>query len=154
LSIFKAIGLVGFDAYDTGMAKLKHHRIDLLVEVETQPIRYWVSDTSPSGAIVEKLLNGAMATPGDTHDFEKKDMSRRRQVRYIDWLFPGVLGMNMMFSALYGVGWVVVRYRKNGVLKRLKATPLTALEYLSAQLLSRIFLLMFTLVVISGWDAT
>jgi ABC-2 type transport system permease protein len=72
----------------------------------------------------------------------------RVPVRYIDWLFPGVLGMNMMFSALYGVGWVVVRYRKNGVLKRLKATPLTAFEYLSAQLLSRIFLLMFTLVIV------
>jgi ABC-2 type transport system permease protein len=41
-----------------------------------------------------------------------------------------------------------VRYRKNGVLKRLKATPLTAFEYLSAQMLSRIFLLMFTLAVV------
>jgi ABC-2 type transport system permease protein len=78
---------------------------------------------------------------------EKKDI-QGVQVRYIDWLFPGVLGMNMMFSALYGVGWVVVRYRKNGVLKRLKATPLTAFEYLSAQLLSRIFLLMFTLAIV------
>jgi ABC-type multidrug transport system permease subunit len=41
-----------------------------------------------------------------------------------------------------------VRYRKNGVLKRLKVTPLSAFEYLSAQALSRIFLLMFTLVVV------
>jgi hypothetical protein len=56
--------------------------------------------------------------------------------------------MNMMFSALWGVGYIVVRYRKNGVLKRLKATPLTAFEYLSAQMLSRIFLLMFTLAVV------
>jgi ABC-2 type transport system permease protein len=47
-----------------------------------------------------------------------------------------------MFSALWGVGYVVVRYRKNGVLKRLKVTPLTAFEYLTAQALSRIFLLM------------
>ncbi len=56
--------------------------------------------------------------------------------------------MNMMFSALWGVGYIVVRYRKNGVLKRLKATPLTPFEYLCAQTLSRIFLLMFTLVVV------
>jgi ABC-type multidrug transport system permease subunit len=47
----------------------------------------------------------------------------------------------------------VVRYRKNGVLRRLKATPLTAFEYLSAQMVSRIFLLMFTLVVVwTGCD--
>jgi ABC-type multidrug transport system permease subunit len=59
----------------------------------------------------------------------------------------------MMFSALWGVGYVVVRYRKNGVLKRLKATPLNAFEYLTAQAISRIFLLMFTLVIVwTGCD--
>jgi ABC-2 type transport system permease protein len=54
-------------------------------------------------------------------------------VRYVDWLFPGILGMNMMFSCLFGVGYVVLRYRKSGFLKRLHATPLTAFEFLSAQ---------------------
>lgn len=49
--------------------------------------------------------------------------------------------MNMMFSALFGVGFVIVRYRKNGMLKRLKATPITAFEYLSAQIASRIILI-------------
>ncbi|BBO67127.1 transport permease protein [Desulfosarcina alkanivorans] len=144
---FKAISLVGFDTYAQGMDKLKHHKIDLLVEAGTRPVRYWVSDASPSGAIAERLLKGALAVPPAGDRFEKRDV-QGVPIRYIDWLFPGVLGMNMMFSALYGVGWVVVRYRKNGVLKRLKATPLTAFEYLSAQLLSRIFLLMFTLVMV------
>ncbi len=144
---FKAISLVGFETRAQGMDKLKHHKIDLLVETGTQPIRYWVSDSSPSGAIVERLLKEALVPSDSAVRFEKKDI-QGIQIRYIDWLFPGVLGMNMMFSALYGVGWVVVRYRKNGVLKRLKATPLTAFEYLTAQLLSRIFLLMFTLVIV------
>jgi ABC-type polysaccharide/polyol phosphate export permease len=144
---FKAIAFVGFDTRIQGMDKLKHHKIDLLVEAGTEPVRYWVSDASPSGAIVERLLKGALAPPDTGKKLEKIDI-QGVPIRYIDWLFPGVLGMNMMFSALYGVGWVVVRYRKNGVLKRLKATPLTAFEYLTAQLLSRIFLLMFTLVVV------
>jgi ABC-type multidrug transport system permease subunit len=47
-----------------------------------------------------------------------------------------------MFSALFGVGFVIVRYRKNGMLKRLKATPITAFEYLSAQIASRMILIM------------
>jgi len=144
---FKAISLVGFENRAQGMDKLKHHKIDLLIEAGTQPIRYWVSDSSPSGAIVERLLKGALAPSDSDERVDKKDI-QGIPIRYIDWLFPGVLGMNMMFSALYGVGWVVVRYRKNGVLKRLKATPLTAFEYLAAQLLSRIFLLMFTLVIV------
>lgn len=150
---FKAVELIGFTSLAEGTERLKHHRIDLLVEAGTAPVRYWVSDSSPSGAIVERLLTGVRPAADSDPRFEKKPI-QGRQVRYLDWLFPGVLGMNMMFSALYGVGWVVVRYRKNGVLKRLKATPLTAFEYLSAQLLSRIFLLMFTLVVIwLGCDA-
>ena len=144
---FKAISWVGFENLNQAMDKLKLHKIDLLIEAGTQPVRYWVSDSSPTGAIVERLLKGALVPPNNGHRFEKKEI-QGIQIRYIDWLFPGVLGMNMMFSALYGVGWVVVRYRKNGVLKRLKATPLTAFEFLTAQLLSRIFLLMFMLVVV------
>ena len=144
---FEAVAWIGFEDRRQGLEQLKHHKIDLLVESGTHPVRYWVSDASPSGTIVEKLLQGAMTPDPGSGLLEKADV-QGAPVRYIDWLFPGILGMNMMFSALYGVGWVVVRYRKNGVLKRLKATPLTAFEYLGAQMLSRIFLLMFTLVVI------
>jgi ABC-2 type transport system permease protein len=61
----------------------------------------------------------------------------------VDWLFPGILGMNMMFSCLFGVGYVVLRYRKTGFLKRLHATPLTAFEFLTAQVLSRLCLIVF-----------
>lgn len=147
---FKAISLIGFDNQVQGMDKLKHHKIDLLIEAGTRPVRYWVSDSSPAGAIAERLLKASLVPPPDSGKWLEKRDIQGTQIRYIDWLFPGVLGMNMMFSALYGVGWVVVRYRKNGVLKRLKATPLTAFEYLAAQLLSRIFLLMFTLAIV--WE--
>jgi len=58
----------------------------------------------------------------------------------VDWVMPGVLGMNVMFSCLFGVGYVIVRYRKNGVLRRLKATPLRAHEFLLAQIVSRLLL--------------
>ena len=63
-------------------------------------------------------------------------------VRYADWVLPGVLAMNVMFSSLWGVGWVIVRYRKNGVLRRLKATPLSPFEFLTAQVLSRLLVVM------------
>ncbi|BBO80332.1 transport permease protein [Desulfosarcina ovata subsp. sediminis] len=145
---FASLSFVGFESDEIGLQKLKHHKIDLLIQAHTRPVRYWVADSSPSGAIVERLLREALASDQAANpQFEKEDI-QGLQIRYVDWLFPGILGMNMMFSALYGVGWVVVRYRKNGVLKRLKATPLTAFEYLAAQLLSRIFLLMVTLTIV------
>ena len=79
--------------------------------------------------------------------------SSGRPIRYVDWLVPGVLGMNMMFSCLFGVGYVIVRYRKNGFLKRLNATPLKAIEFIAAQVASRLMLIMsITIAVYIGTD--
>jgi ABC-type multidrug transport system permease subunit len=138
---------IGFQTLEEGLDRLRHHKIDLLIQTDVKPFRYWVDDTSPKGYILEKAFRGSLVEKADDRTASRMEFKGKR-IRYIDWLFPGILSMNMMFSALWGVGYIVVRYRKNGVLKRLKATPLTAFEYLSAQVLSRIFLLMFTLTVV------
>ncbi len=147
LKRIRYVEFIGFRDFDEGMKQLKHHRIDLLLRKGMGKPYYWVSSTSPKGYIAEQMLRSAMASDLGGKLGEKKTI-KGVEIKYIDWMFPGILAMNMMFSALWGVGYIIVRYRKNGVLKRLKATPLTALEYLSAQMLSRIFLLMFSLVII------
>ena len=125
---------------DTGTQKLTHQQIDLLMQAG-QPAQYWVNTDSPKGYIAEKLLLAA-------HPDAQRQTVSGKAVRYVDWLFPGILGMNMMFSCLFGVGYVVVRYRKSGFLKRLHATPLSAFEFLSAQVLSRLLLILFVTVVL------
>jgi ABC-type multidrug transport system permease subunit len=130
-----------------GLLKLKYHKIDFLLKLGQPPYEYWISDDSPKGYVVEQMFKASLIPPGVQTPAEKKAI-QGTSIRYIDWLFPGILAMNMMFSALWGVGYVVVRYRKNGTLKRLKVTPLSAFEYLAAQAVSRIFLLMFTLIVV------
>jgi ABC-2 type transport system permease protein len=118
-----------------GLPKITHQQIDLLVALQSPP-RYWVNTDSPKGYIVEKLL--LAAAPG-----ARRQPVTGATVRYVDWLFPGILGMNLMFSCLFGVGYVILRYRKSGFLKRLHATPLTAFEFLTAQVLSRLCLILF-----------
>lgn len=130
----------------SGERLLQQHKLDLLLDGSSTDHAYWINDSSPTGYLAEKLFLVSFLPEGE--DIARKQLIEGREIRYIDWFFPGLLGMNMMFSSLWGVGYVVVRYRKNGTLKRLKATPLTSLEYLSAQMLSRIFLLMFTLLVV------
>ena len=143
----RLVQYIGLQNLQQGLFKLKHHKIDLLIDIRAKPYRYWISDASPKGYVVEKMLTAIYSTES-TAVLDRQKMVVAHQIRYIDWLFPGILGMNIMFSSLYGVGFVVVRYRKNGVLKRLRATPLTAFEYLSAQMLSRLFLLLFTLTIL------
>ncbi|MBU0674280.1 MAG: ABC transporter permease [Proteobacteria bacterium] len=137
---------IGFPDQATGLKKLKHHQIDFLIRIDTPTPLYWQLDSSPKGYLVERLFQSAFVP--ENNPYGTKEIVEGREIRYLDWLFPGILGMNMMFSALWGVGYVVVRYRKNGVLKRLKATPLTAFEYMTAQALSRFFLQIFTLIVV------
>ncbi|HEY7887095.1 MAG TPA: ABC transporter permease [Steroidobacteraceae bacterium] len=118
-----------------GLYKITHQSIDLLLDLDGTA-RYWVNTDSPKGYIVEKLL--IAADPG-----ARRQPVTGQAVRYVEWLFPGILAMNMMFSCLFGVGYVVLRYRKSGFLKRLHATPLSAFEFLSAQVLSRLSLILF-----------
>jgi ABC-2 type transport system permease protein len=61
--------------------------------------------------------------------------------RYIDWLIPGLLGMNIMGTGLWGIGFSIVQARTRKLLKRLLATPMIRSEYLLAHLLARLVFL-------------
>jgi ABC-2 type transport system permease protein len=131
---------------DDALRKLSHQQLDLLVDFDGGT-HYWVNTDSPKGYVAERLLLAAEPAA-------QREPVTGKALRYVDWLFPGILGMNMMFSCLFGVGYVVLRYRKSGFLKRLHATPLTAFEFLSAQVLSRLSLIVFvTLVLYAGIGA-
>jgi hypothetical protein len=121
-----------------GFRKVERHRLDLLVRFRDER-RYWVNPESPRGYFAERLLLQSDAAAGGR--MQKAQISGD-PIRYVDWVLPGILGMNMMFSCLFGVGYVVVRYRKNGFLKRLRATPLRPHEFIMAQVASRLLLVL------------
>ncbi len=132
---------------DEALVKVERHQLDLLVELGEQR-RYWVNPESPKGYFVEKVL---LQSEGDEPARIRREPVSGDAIAYTDWVLPGILGMNMMFSCLFGVGYVVVRYRKNGFLKRLRATPLTSLEFIVAQVASRMMLIMvITTIVYAG----
>ena len=134
---FKSIRFIDFITYESveeAKNKLSRHTIDLVIDSSSN--QYWVNKESAKSYLVEKIFITQL-------DGFNRLETKGKKIRYVDWVLPGILGMNMMFSCLFGVGYVIVRYRKNAVLKRLKATPLSAFEFVSAQLLSRLFIVMF-----------
>lgn len=135
-----AVEYVGYDDRDEGLERVRYHQIDLLVDVPAGA--YYINESSTNGPLVRELLT---SMHGDR--FEQQTVTGR-PIRYVDWFVPGLIGMNMMFSGVFGVGFVLVRYRKNGVLKRLKATPVTAFEFVSAQVASRFLIVVITSVVV------
>lgn len=132
------IRFVPYQDIDEALRKVERHQLDLLIDIGP-PTRYWINPTAPKGYFVEFALLQAGAPVANS---VIKEQIEGDPVRYADWILPGVLGMNMMFSCMFGVGYVVVRYRKNGFLKRLRATPLTSLEFITAQVASRMVLIM------------
>ena len=137
------IRFIEFDEAQSNLHKVERHQVDLLFDPATN--RYWINQTSPNGYIVEKLLVAAFADSGESL---QQILVEGDEIRYIDWVIPGVIAMNIMWGALFGIGYVIVRYRKFGVLKRLSATPVTAVEFLCAQIMSRLWLMVAVNVVI------
>jgi ABC-type multidrug transport system permease subunit len=130
---------------DTDAARklVAQHQIDLLLApgFAGGASRYWINPDSASGYLVEQLL--LQLDPGAV-----KQVVSGEAVRYVDWVLPGVLSMGMMFGCFFGVGHAVVQYRRTGFLKRLRATPLSAFEFITAQVLSRLILTIATAIVL------
>lgn len=135
---------VAVEDRQSSLAKVGRHQLDALLIPAEQ--RYFYNPSSPKGAVIHRMLQ---TLPNWTAEVEEG-----AGLRYVDWLLPGILGMNIMFSCLFGVGYVIVRYRKNGYLKRLSATPVSALDFIIAQVLSRLVLIMvITVAVFAGVHA-
>ncbi|MEM9385740.1 MAG: ABC transporter permease [Pseudomonadota bacterium] len=58
-------------------------------------------------------------------------------IRYIDWLFPGILGMNLMITGIWSIGFAIADTRQKKLLRRLMVTPMRRWHFLAAFILGR-----------------
>ena len=73
--------------------------------------------------------------------------------RYIDFVIPGLLGMNLLGSGVWGIGFGIVDARGKRLLKRFMATPMSRTEYLLSFLLSRLAFLVLEVITLVGFGA-
>jgi ABC-type multidrug transport system permease subunit len=71
--------------------------------------------------------------------------------RYIDFVVPGLLGMNLMGSAMWGLGFSIVEARQKKLLKRLVASPMPKWQYLASFMLSRLTMLIIEVAAFLGF---
>ncbi len=76
---------------------------------------------------------------------------KERGARYVDFVVPGLLGMNLMGSGIWGLGFAIVDARRKHLLKRLIATPMSRTQYLASFLLSRLTMLVIEVAVLLGF---
>jgi ABC-2 type transport system permease protein len=116
---------------------------------------YRYDDTNPEGRTAHMLADRAVQqAAGRVDPVSSSDVLMREPgSRYIDFLIPGLLGMNLMGSAIWGMGFTVVDARRKKLLKRLIATPMPKQYFLLSYVFSRILMLVAEVGIVLGFGA-
>lgn len=141
-------------APEAAAAALRTGKLDLVVAPGPPPI-YRFDPTRPEGRVARLLVDDAIQRaagrldPAPVRDAAVIEPGSR----YIDFLIPGLAGMGLMQSGLWGVGYVIVEMRTRKLVKRLVATPMRKRDFLLGFVLVRAFFLLVELPVLFGFGA-
>jgi ABC-2 type transport system permease protein len=133
---------------------LRHGKVSLVID-STHSLTYRYDPTNPDSRSARRETDDALqAAAGRKNVIPAKDEYVHEQgARYIDFLIPGLLGMNLMGTGMWGMGFTIANARMKKLLKRLIATPMRKSQYVMAQFLSRLIFLVVEVVflVVFGW---
>ena len=126
----------------TARRRLRTGRTSLVIvgrDTSGLELEYWLDPTRSQSVLARHSADDALQRASG-----REDVARVRDVeiqepgaRYIDFLIPGILGMNLMGGGLWGVGFVTVDMRIRKLLKRFVATPMKKSHFLIAIMFSR-----------------
>lgn len=133
-----------------GREQLRRGKISLLVEGGVVPV-YRFDPTRPESRTARVEVDNALqAGAGRRNAFRATESHVTEQgSRYIDFLIPGLLGMNLMSTGMWSISFAVVNARLKKLLKRFLATPMRKVEFLAAQFLARLVFLIAEVVVVA-----
>jgi ABC transporter DrrB family efflux protein len=121
---------------------LRGGQVAIVVEPGDPPV-YRFDPTSPDSRLARTVVDDLLQATAGRRDVFVARVERFTEPgsRYVDFLVPGLLGMNVMSSGMWGVGWVIVEDRQKKLLKRIVATPMRRSEYLLAFVFMRMLFL-------------
>lgn len=136
-----------------GTRELAKGTILLLAIQQPDGVIYKFDDTNPDARIARMLADRAVQVAAGQREAVHAQNSLVHEVgsRYIDFVVPGLLGMNLMGSAMWGLGFAIVEARQKKLLKRLVASPMPRWQFLMSFLLSRLAMLVIEVAVFLGF---
>ena len=142
-------------APDEAMLALRTGKVALLVESSGDAVAYRFDPARPESRTARLEVDDALQrAAGRVDPLTPTNVEvSEAGARYIDWLIPGLIGINMMGSGMWGLGFAIVTARKNRLLKRLSATPMRRSHYLLSFMFSRYFFLAVEVTAILGFSA-
>jgi ABC-2 type transport system permease protein len=118
-------------------------KYDLVIVPLDHEIRYLYDPARPESVLAKAEANDALQEAAGRKDalYTGEEVSSEPGSRYIDFLIPGLLGMNLMNSGMWGIGFALVDMRQRKLLKRFVGTPMRRGDFLLALLSSRLVLM-------------
>jgi ABC-type multidrug transport system permease subunit len=119
-------------------------KYDLIIEPDgKEGFQYRYDPARPESVLAKTEANDALQAAVGRKDVVPTTAvtSSEPGSRYIDFLIPGLLGMNLMNSGMWGIGFALVDMRQRKLLKRFVATPMRRGDFLLALMSSRVVLM-------------
>jgi ABC-type multidrug transport system permease subunit len=116
-------------------------------------LEYQYDPARPESVLARATVNDAIQAAAGRKDAlpASEKASSQPGARYIDFLIPGLLGMNLMNSGMWGIGFALVEMRQRKLLKRFVATPMRRSDFLFALTSSRLALMLIELALLLGF---
>ena len=144
-------------APDEAARALRSGRVAIVVEPSGDSYSLRFDPTRPESRTARLIVDDVLQrAKGRTDAFTVgEERVTETGARYVDFLVPGLIGMNMMGSGLWGLGFTIVIARSRKLLKRFAATPMRRSHYLLSFMLSRLGFLLVEVaaVVVFAWLA-
>ena len=150
-ALARAGDLEGFAAPEADELTLLRDGRAHLVVVPGSPPTYRYDPVRPESRLTRLLVDRALA--GGPAGAARTEEVETPGSRYIDWLVPGLLGMNIMGSGMWGLGFGIVVARSRKLLKRMIATPMRRSHFLASLVMSRLAFLALEMTALLGFAA-
>jgi ABC-2 type transport system permease protein len=140
-----------YSTLSEGLEGLRTGKIALLVTEDSKDgLVYHFDRTRPDARIARLEVDDAVQRARGRSDPApaRESLVHEKGSRYIDFLLPGILGLNLMGTGIWGVGFSIVNARLKKTLKLMVATPMRKSDFLLAQMLSRFIFLVLEVGVI------
>ena len=138
------LAVESFPTVDDGLRALREGKVALLVERPASgSVVYHYDDTNPEGRDARMRVDMVVQQSAGRTDpvVAQDELMREAGSRYIDFLIPGLLGMNLMGGSIWSMGFAIVDARRRKLMKRLVATPMSRVYFLLSFLISRLAML-------------
>jgi len=139
---------------DAALRGFHFGKYDLAIESNADATyTYYYDPARPESVLSRAEIDGALQSAAGRKDAlaTSSQSSSEPGSRYIDFLIPGLLGMNLMNSGMWGVGFALVEMRQRKLLKRFVATPMRRSDFLLALISSRLVLMVIEVALVLGF---